>query len=106
MHCIKKTLTGANPIEIIAGNQLITGLTTMKFLLFIAFAAGLLALERPIIFGETFTEGTRVSPERDRSEEDERPSSGSGKGDRRKSGRGLPRSRLMRPDQRGRALLI
>jgi hypothetical protein len=25
MHSIKKTLTGANPIEIIAGNQLIKG---------------------------------------------------------------------------------
>lgn len=35
----------------------------MKFLLFIAFAAGLLVLERPIIFAETFTEGVRVSPE-------------------------------------------
>ena len=35
----------------------------MKFLLFIAFAAGLLVLERPIIFSETFTEGVRVSPE-------------------------------------------
>jgi hypothetical protein len=55
MRCIKKTLTKANPIEIIAENQLIIGLTTMKFLLFITFAAGLLVLERPIIFGETFT---------------------------------------------------
>ncbi len=35
----------------------------MKFLLFVTFAAGLLALERPIIVGETFTEGARVSPE-------------------------------------------
>ena len=35
----------------------------MKFLLCIVFAAGLLLLERPIIFGETFTEGKRVSPE-------------------------------------------
>jgi len=35
----------------------------MKFLLFIAFAAGLLVLGRPIIFAETFTEGVRVSPE-------------------------------------------
>jgi hypothetical protein len=35
----------------------------MKFLLFIAFAAGLLVLERPIIFSETFSEGVRVSPE-------------------------------------------
>lgn len=33
-----------------------------KFLLFIAFA-GLLVLEGSIIFGETFTEGVRVSPE-------------------------------------------
>jgi hypothetical protein len=32
-------------------------------MLFVAFAAGLLILERPIIFGETFTEGIRVSPE-------------------------------------------
>jgi len=38
-------------------------LTTMKFLLFIAFAAGLLVFARPIIFAETFTEGVRVSPE-------------------------------------------
>jgi Ni/Fe-hydrogenase subunit HybB-like protein len=57
MRRIKKTLTRANPIEIIVENQLPIGLTTMKFLLFIAFAAGLLILERPIIFGETFTEG-------------------------------------------------
>jgi hypothetical protein len=35
----------------------------MKLLLFIAFAAGPLVLERPIIFAETFTEGVRVSPE-------------------------------------------
>jgi hypothetical protein len=42
---------------------IIIGFTTMKFLLFIAFAAGLLVLERSIIFGETFTEGVRVSPE-------------------------------------------
>ena len=35
----------------------------MKFLLLIAFAACLLVLERSIIFGETFTEGVRVSPE-------------------------------------------
>jgi hypothetical protein len=35
----------------------------MKPLLFILFAAGLVALERPIIFAETFTEGVRVSPE-------------------------------------------
>jgi hypothetical protein len=34
----------------------------MKPLLFILFAAGLVALERPIIFAETFTEGVRVSP--------------------------------------------
>ena len=33
----------------------------MKFLLFIAFVAGLLVLERPTIFSETFTEGGRVS---------------------------------------------
>jgi len=33
------------------------------FSLFIVFAAGLLVVERPIIFGETFTEGVRVSPE-------------------------------------------
>jgi len=46
MRWIKKTLSGANPIEIIAESQLIIGLTTMKFLLFIAFAAGLLILER------------------------------------------------------------
>jgi hypothetical protein len=59
----QKRLTGANPIEIIVENQLPIGLTTMKFLLFIAFAAGLLILERPIICGETFTEGVRVSPE-------------------------------------------
>jgi hypothetical protein len=38
-------------------------LTTMKCLLFIAFAAGLLVLERRIILAETFTEGVRVSPE-------------------------------------------
>jgi hypothetical protein len=38
-------------------------LTTMKFLLFIAFGAGLLVPGRPIIFAETFTEGVRVSPE-------------------------------------------
>jgi len=38
-------------------------LTTMKFSSFIAFAAGLLVLARPIIFAETFTEGVRVSPE-------------------------------------------
>jgi hypothetical protein len=63
MRRIKKTLTRANPIEIIVENQLPIGLTTMRFLLFIAFAAGLLILERPIIFGETFTEGIRVSPE-------------------------------------------
>jgi len=56
-------LTGASSIEIIAENQLIIGLTTMKSLLLIAFAAGLLVLERPIIFSETFTEGARVSPE-------------------------------------------
>ncbi len=61
MHCIKKTLTLANPMEIIAENQLIIGLTTMKSLLLIAFAAGLLVLERPIIFSETFTEGARVN---------------------------------------------
>src|SRR5439155_6416708 len=59
----QKTLTRANPIEIIAENQLTIGFTTMKFLLSIAFAAGLLVLERPIIFSETFTEGARVSPE-------------------------------------------
>jgi hypothetical protein len=47
----------------ITEKQLIIGLTTMKFLLFTAFAAGLLVLERSIIFGETFTEGARVSPE-------------------------------------------
>ena len=35
----------------------------MKFLLFIAFAAGLLVLEQPLIIAETFTEGVRVSPE-------------------------------------------
>ncbi len=46
MRWIKKTLSGANPIEIIAESQLIIALTTMKFLLFIAFAAGLLILER------------------------------------------------------------
>jgi hypothetical protein len=63
VHCIKKTLTEPRGIEIIAANQLIIELTTMKFLLFIAFAAGLLVLERPIIFAETFTEGVRVSPE-------------------------------------------
>lgn len=38
-------------------------LITMKFLLFIAFGAGLVALGRPIIFAETFTEGVRVSLE-------------------------------------------
>jgi hypothetical protein len=37
-------------------------LTKSKFLLFIAFA-GLLVLKGSIIFGETFTEGVRVSPE-------------------------------------------
>jgi hypothetical protein len=47
----------------ITGKQLIIGLTTMKFSLFISFAVGLLVLEQPIIFGETFTEGVRVSPE-------------------------------------------
>ncbi|HEU0276004.1 MAG TPA: L,D-transpeptidase [Candidatus Udaeobacter sp.] len=31
--------------------------------LFIVFVAGLLVIERPIIFGEAFTEGVRVSPE-------------------------------------------
>lgn len=35
----------------------------MKLLLFVIFTAGLLALERSIIFAETFTEGVRVSPE-------------------------------------------
>ena len=60
---IKKRLTRSNPIEIIVENQFPIGLTTMKFLLFIAFAAGLLVLERAIIFSETFTEGVRVSPE-------------------------------------------
>ncbi len=35
----------------------------MKFSLCIVFAAGLLVLERPIIFGETFTGARRVSPE-------------------------------------------
>jgi hypothetical protein len=39
------------------------GSTTMKSLLFIAFVAGLLILERSSIFAETFTEGVRVSPE-------------------------------------------
>ena len=58
-----KELTWVQPIEIIVENQLIIGLTTMKFLLFISFAVGLLVLERPIICGETFTEGVRVSPE-------------------------------------------
>jgi len=53
-------LTGATLIEIIAENQLIIGLTTMKSLLLIAFATALLVLERPIIFSETFTEGARV----------------------------------------------
>src|ERR1043166_5080944 len=40
-------------------------LTTMKFLfsLFVVFAAGLLAVEQPVAFAETFTEGVRVSPE-------------------------------------------
>jgi len=54
-------LTRAKPIGIIAENQLTTGLTTMKCLLCIAFAAGLLLLERPIIFSETFTEEPRVN---------------------------------------------
>jgi len=35
----------------------------MKLSLFIAFAAGLIVLEWPTIFAETFTEGVRVSPE-------------------------------------------
>ena len=35
----------------------------MKFLLSTVFAAALLLFGRPIIFGETFTEGKRVSPE-------------------------------------------
>ena len=35
----------------------------MKFLLLIAFASGLLVLERALILAETFTEGVRVSPE-------------------------------------------
>ena len=35
----------------------------MKFLLFIAFAAGLLILERPIIFGETVSRKGRLKPE-------------------------------------------
>ena len=35
----------------------------MKFLLFMVLAAGLLVLERSLIFSETFTEGVRVSPE-------------------------------------------
>src|SRR5262245_35265653 len=40
-------------------------LATMKlfFSLIIAFVAGLLVVERPIAFAETFTEGVRVSPE-------------------------------------------
>jgi len=61
----KKALTTPRSVEIIAENQPIIELITMKFLftLFIAVAAGLLVLERPIIFAETFTEGVRVSPE-------------------------------------------
>lgn len=35
----------------------------MKLLLFIAFAAGLLTLERPFILAEVFTEGVQVSPD-------------------------------------------
>ena len=35
----------------------------LLFSSFIAFAVGLLVLEQPIIFAETFTEGVRVSPE-------------------------------------------
>jgi hypothetical protein len=46
MRRIKNTLTVANLNEIIARNRLIIGLMTMKFLLFIAFAAGLLVLEQ------------------------------------------------------------
>ncbi len=48
----KKALTTPRSVEIIAENQPIIELTTMKFLftLFIAVAAGLLVLERPIIF--------------------------------------------------------
>src|SRR5262249_17004081 len=40
-------------------------LTKMKLLfsLIIAFVAGLLVVERPVAFAETFTEGVRVSPE-------------------------------------------
>src|SRR6266850_1439116 len=52
MRWIKKTLTRANPIEIIVENQLPMRLITMNFMLFIAFAAGLLILERPIIFAK------------------------------------------------------
>jgi hypothetical protein len=33
------------------------------FFSFIVLAGGVLALERPLIFAETFTEGVRVSPE-------------------------------------------
>ena len=35
----------------------------MKLLLFAAFAAGLIVLERSFILAEVFTEGVRVSPE-------------------------------------------
>jgi L,D-transpeptidase-like protein len=62
-QCIKKTLTGSRPIEIIAVNQRIMGSTTMKFFLFVVLAAGLLVFERPFIVAETFTEGVRVPPE-------------------------------------------
>jgi len=39
------------------------GSTTIKLLLFTVLSAGLIGVQRPIILGETFTEGVRVSPE-------------------------------------------
>src|SRR5262249_15034299 len=63
-RCIKKTLTGPKPIEII-GHPTNCRLITMKLLL--SFCIGivtcLLILDRFVIFAETFTEGVRVSPE-------------------------------------------
>jgi L,D-transpeptidase catalytic domain len=63
MPVVKKTLTRRGAIPIIAENQLTLRLTTMRILLFIAVAAGLVAVQRPISLAETFTEGVRVSPE-------------------------------------------
>ena len=65
IHCIKKTLTGSRLISIIDETKLTIDLTRMKSLFssFNVLAAGMLVLEQPFIFAETFTEGVRVSPE-------------------------------------------